>query len=235
NMLTFTVVFVFINIFFLSVGALLYLYAEANGIDVTALRTPDHLFPDIALNHLSVLPAVIFMLGLTAATFATTDSALTALTTSFCVDFLGFTKKQNHDDIKLIRTRHLVHIGFSVVMLLVILVFRMINDDSVVNAIFKAAGYTYGPLLGLFVFGMANKRAVADKLVPYICIVSPILTYILDSNSLDWMGYAMGFELIVVNAAITFVLLLATSKPGQGVMMEALAEAEQVKLKQPTI
>ncbi|WP_439882080.1 sodium:solute symporter [Pontibacter sp. MBLB2868] len=234
NMLTFTVVFVAINIFFLSVGALLYMYANAKGIDVTALRTPDHLFPEIALNHLTLLPAVIFMLGLTAATFATTDSALTALTTSFCVDFLGFTKKQNHDDIKLIRTRHLVHIAFSVIMLLVILVFRVINDDSVVNAIFKAAGYTYGPLLGLFAFGMANKRAVADKLVPYICVVSPILTYVLDSNSVDWFGYAMGFELIVVNAAITFILLLVTSKPGGGVMMDALEEAEEIRLKQAT-
>jgi Na+/proline symporter len=229
NMLTFTVVFVFINIFFLSVGALLYLYASANGIDVAALRTPDHLFPEIALNHLSVLPAIIFMLGLTAATFATTDSALTALTTSFCVDFLGFTKKQNHDDIKLIRTRHIVHVGFSVLMLLVILIFRVINDDSVVNAIFRAAGYTYGPLLGLFAFGMANKRAVADKLVPYICVVSPILTYILDSNSFAWTGYAMGFELIVVNAAITFVLLLITGKSEKETMVEELASVEKVK------
>ncbi len=235
NMLTFTAVFVAINIFFLSVGALLYMFAQAKGIDVTALKTPDHLFPEIALNHMALVPAVTFMLGLTAATFATTDSALTALTTSFCVDFLNFTKKENHDDIKLIRTRHLVHIGFSVVMLFVILVFRLINDDSVVNAIFKAAGYTYGPLLGLFAFGMANKRAVADKLVPYICIISPIITFILDSNSVAWTGYAMSFELIVINAAITFILLLVTSKPGGGVMMDALKEAERgSKVKQTT-
>jgi Na+/proline symporter len=234
NMLTFTVVFVFINIFFLSVGALLYMYAAAKGVDLTALRTPDHLFPEIALNHLALMPAIIFMLGLTAATFATTDSALTALTTSFCVDFLGFTKKQNHDDIKLIRTRHLVHVGFSFLMLGVILVFRVINDDSVVNAIFKAAGYTYGPLLGLFAFGMANKRAVADKLVPYICVLSPILTYILDLNSLEWVGYTIGFELIVLNAAITFFLLLFTSRPGNGVAEDMLPESESVRQKQPT-
>ena len=233
NMMTFTAVFVAINIFFLSVGAMLYMFAASKGIDVTALRTPDHLFPEIALNHMALIPAIVFMLGLTAATFATTDSALTALTTSFCVDFLNFTKKDNHDDIKLIRTRHIVHVGFSVVMLLVILVFRMINDDSVVNAIFRAAGYTYGPLLGLFAFGMANKRAVADKLVPYICIISPILTYVLDSNSVDWFGYAMGFELIVVNAAITFILLLVTSSQGGGVMMDALKEVERgTKVKQ---
>ncbi len=235
NMLTFTGVFVAINIFFLSVGALLYMFAQSRGIDVSTLATPDHLFPEIALNHMALLPAVIFMLGLTAATFATTDSALTALTTSFCVDFLNFTKKDNHDDIKLIRTRHLVHVGFSVIMLLVILVFKLINDDSVVNAIFKAAGYTYGPLLGLFAFGMANKRAVADKLVPYICLISPIITYILDSNSVAWTGYAMSFELIIINAAITFILLLVTSRTGGGVMMDALKEAERgSKVKQTT-
>ena len=212
NMLTFTVVFVFINMFFLSVGALLYQYAAAKGIDVSSLRTPDHLFPEIALNHLALLPAVIFMLGLTAATFATTDSALTALTTSFCVDFLDFSKRENQNDKKLVRTRHFVHVVFSVIMLLVILVFRMLNDDSVVNAIFRAAGYTYGPLLGLFAFGMANKRAVADRLVPFFCLVSPFITYLLDSHSVAWTGYAIGFELIVINAAITFLLLLVTSR-----------------------
>ncbi len=212
NMLTFTTVFVIINLFFLSVGALLYQYAAANGIDAAALKTPDHLFPEIALNHLSIVPAVVFMLGLTAATFATTDSALTALTTSFCVDFLGFNKKENHNDAKLIRTRHTVHIVFSFIMLLVILVFRVINNDSVVNAIFKAAGYTYGPLLGLFVFGMATKRAVADRLVPFICILSPAISFIIDSNSVAWMHYSIGFELIVINGLITYLCLLVTSR-----------------------
>lgn len=234
NMLTFTVVFVFINIFFLSVGALLYQYAGAKGIDVTALRTPDHLFPEIALNHLSILPAIIFMLGLTAATFATTDSALTALTTSFCVDFLGFDKKPDREDKSLVRTRHMVHISFSVIMLLVILVFRVINDDSVVNAIFKAAGYTYGPLLGLFAFGMSNKRLIADKLVPFICVLSPILTYVLDSNSANWFGYSMGFELIIVNALLTYAMLLLVSRPGVEGPYKEVDTATAPKVKQPT-
>jgi Na+/proline symporter len=212
NMLTFTGIFVVINLFFLSVGALLYMYASANNIDVAALKTPDHLFPEIALNHLNMIPAVVFMLGLTAATFATTDSALTALTTSFCVDFLGFDKRENQNDKSLIRTRHLVHIVFSFIMLLVILVFKVINDDSVVNAIFKAAGYTYGPLLGLFAFGMTTKRAVNDKLVPWICILAPVLCFIIDLNSVNWTGYAIGFELIIINGLITYFLLLFTSK-----------------------
>jgi Na+/proline symporter len=212
NMLTFTAVFVVINLFFLSVGALLYMFAAKNNIDVASLATPDYLFPEIALNHLNIVPAIIFMAGLTAATFATTDSALTALTTSFCIDFLNFDKQKDQNSAHLVRTRHLVHVVFSFIMLLVILGFKVINDDSVVKAIFKAAGYTYGPLLGLFAFGMLTKRAVTDKLVPFICLLSPVLCFILDKNSKVWFGYAIGFELIIYNALITYLLLLATSR-----------------------
>jgi Na+/proline symporter len=211
NMLSFTAVFVVMNIFFLSVGALLYMYAAANNIDVTALKTTDHLFPEIALNHLNILPGVIFMLGLTAATFATTDSALTALTTSFCIDFLNFDKKKDTNTPELIRTRHGVHIAFSFVMMLVILGFRILNDDSVVTAIFTAAGYTYGPLVGLFAFGMFTKLAVNDKLVPYICLLSPAICFYINLHSVAWTGYAIGFELIILNGLITFLCMLATS------------------------
>lgn len=212
NMFTFTGVFVVMNIFFLSVGALLYIYAAKNGIAIASLKTPDHLYPEIALNHLNIIPGIIFMLGLTAATFATTDSALTALTTSFCVDFLHFDKKADQNDPKLVSQRHWVHVGFSVLMVAVIMVFKMINNDSVVNSIFTAAGYTYGPLVGLFAFGMLTKRAVADKLVPYICIVSPLLCFVINTNSMAWFGYAMSFELIVLNGLITFLLLWITGK-----------------------
>jgi len=214
NMLSFTLVFVVINIFFLSVGAMLYLYAAQNNIDVAALPTPDHLFPEIALNYLPILPGIIFMMGLTAATFATTDSALTALTTSFCVDFLNFHKKEDPNDPKLVRQRTSVHVGFSILMLMVILGFRVINDDSVVTAIFTAAGYTYGPLLGLFVFGMFTNRALRDSLVPYICILSPVLLYGLKLLLESTVGYGMSFELIVINAFLTWAMLLITSKPG---------------------
>lgn len=207
NMLTFTGIFVVINIFFLSVGALLYQYASVHGITPGDLQTPDHLFPEIALNHLGTLPAIVFMLGLTAATFATTDSALTALTTSFCVDFLGFDKREDNNSNELVRTRHMVHVGFSILMLIVILIFKAINDESVVTAIFKAAGYTYGPLLGLFAFGMLTKRAVNDRIVPVICLVAPVLSYIIDTNSAALIGYVIGFELIMINASIAFALL----------------------------
>ncbi|WP_028296372.1 sodium:solute symporter [Olivibacter sitiensis] len=215
NMMTFTSIFVVINLFFLSVGALLYIYAERYHIDVKSLGTPDNLYPEIALNYLTVVPGIIFMMGLTAATFATTDSALTALTTSFCVDFLSFNKKADPNDKSLIKTRNKVHVAFSVLMTLVILVFRVINDDSVVIAIFVAAGYTYGPLLGLFSFGILTKQAVRDKWVPYICVLSPILCFGLAYWLEHSLGYVMGFELIVANGGITFLLLLLTSYRGK--------------------
>ena len=214
NMMTFTGIFVVINIFFLSVGALLYFYAEANGIQLADLGKSDFLYPEIALRHLSIVPGIIFMMGLTAATFATTDSALTALTTSYCVDFLNFNKKEDPNDPKLIKQRNYVHFGFSIVMLLVILLFHVINDESVVSAIFKVAGYTYGPLLGLFSFGILTKRRVNDNLVPFICVISPIVIYLINLYILPFTAYKVGFELIVYNGMFTYLLLLLTS-PGK--------------------
>jgi Na+/proline symporter len=210
NMYSFTVVFVIINIFFLSVGALLYLYATCNGITV---EKTDYLYPTIALKYLGIVPAMIFMLGLTAATFATTDSALTALTTSFCVDFLGFTKNKNVNSKKKVRTRHYVHIAFSGFLFITIIIFNAINDGAVVSAIFKVASYTYGPLLGLYSFGLfAGKRQVNDKLVPFICMISPAVCYYLSTHSAELTGgYVFDNELILINGLITFAGLLFTS------------------------
>ena len=220
NMFTFTGIFVIINIFFLSVGALLYLYAEKNGIAVpndliTGKPRTDLLFPEIAFHHLSIVPAVVFLLGLTAATFATTDSALTALTTSFCVDFLGMDKAENLNKPNIVRTRHLVHIGFSFLMFLVIIVFNSLNDKSVVTMIFKVASYTYGPLLGLYTFGLFMKtKTVHDKLVPFICVISPIICFFISTNSALLFGdYVIDNELIIINGLITFIGLLLISKP----------------------
>src|SRR5690606_14872284 len=215
NMLTFTGIFVVINLFFLAVGALLYIYVAEKGIDISMLRTPDYLYPEIALNHLSIAAGVIFMMGLTAATFATTDSALTALTTSYCVDFLGFNKAQDPNAKALVRKRNIVHLAFSIVMLLVILVFRLLNDDSVVTAIFTAASYTYGPLLGLFAFGILTRNRVNDNLVPYFCILSPIIWYLLNTYYIvPYTSYRIGFVLIVYNG-LTIFLLLWTTSPGR--------------------
>ncbi|WP_461452390.1 sodium:solute symporter [Mucilaginibacter sp.] len=210
NMFSFTAVFVFINIFFLSVGALLYIYAAHNGI--TVAKT-DYLYPTIALKYLGIIPGMVFMLGLTAATFATTDSALTALTTSFCVDFLNF----NKGDVSLnskrkVSIRHFVHVGFSFAMLLTIVIFNSINNKAVVTAIFQVASYTYGPLLGLYSFGlMLKNRQVYDKLVPFICVISPAVCYYLSSNSARLFGYTFDNELILVNGLITFLGLLIFS------------------------
>lgn len=219
NMFTFTGIFVLINIFFLSVGALLYIYAAKNGIEVptdlvTGKPRTDLLFPEIAFHHLSLVPSIIFLLGLTAATFATTDSALTALTTSFCVDFLNMDKTKNLNKPNVVRTRHFVHVGFSFLMFLVIVFFNAVNDSSVVGMIFRVASYTYGPLLGLYCFGLFMKsKTVIDKLVPIVCILSPAITFLISENSKAlFFGYVFDNELIIINGLITFTGLLLISK-----------------------
>ena len=224
NMFTFTGVFVLINIFFLSVGALLYLYAENHSIAIptdviTGKPRTDLLFPEIAFHHLSTIPAVVFLLGLTAATFATTDSALTALTTSFCVDFLGMDKIENSQKNNQVKTRHLVHLGFSFLMFLVIIFFNAINDASVVTMIFKVASYTYGPLLGLYAFGLFVKnKTVHDKWVPLVCVVAPAICFVISKNSALLFGsYVFDIELIILNGALTFLFFFFISKKATGV------------------
>ncbi|MEO6820208.1 MAG: sodium:solute symporter [Ginsengibacter sp.] len=219
NMLTFTVVFVIINLFFLSVGALLYIYANKMGIAIpidthTGLPRTDYLFPEIALNYFKGIPAVVFMLGLTAATFATTDSGLTALTTSFCIDFLNFDKNKLLSEQQMVRKRTWVHVSFSLLILLVVLLFNAVNDASVVSAIFKVATYTYGPLIGLFAFSLyAKKRNVWDSATPVICIVAPLVCFFIDKYSTVLLGgYVFAEELIIVNGLLTFIGLLLVSK-----------------------
>jgi Na+/proline symporter len=219
NMLSFTFIFVVINLFFLSVGALLYIYAHREGIAIpldaaTGQPRTDYLFPEIALNHFKGVPAVVFMLGLTAATFATTDSGLTALTTSFCIDFLNFDKRKNIPEKEMVRKRTSVHVALSIIILLVVLLFNAVNDASVVSAIFKVATYTYGPLIGMFAFSLfAKKRQVMDKATPYIVILAPILCFFIDKYSTTLLnGYVFAEELIIVNGLLTFIGLWLLSK-----------------------
>jgi len=219
NMMSFTLIFVIINLFFLSVGALLYIYAHREGIAIPidaaiGLQRTDYLFPEIALNHFKGVPAIVFMLGLTAATFATTDSGLTALTTSFCIDFLNFDKRKNIPEKEMVRKRTYVHIAFSIIILLVVLLFNAVNDASVVTAIFKVATFTYGPLIGLFAFSLfAKKRQVLDYATPYIVIIAPILCFFIDKYSKVLLnGYVFAEELIIVNGLLTFIGLLIFSK-----------------------
>ncbi len=219
NMLWFTVVLVFVNLLFLSLGALLYIYSNAKGIPIPE-RTDD-LFPMLAIHHFNLFEGVVFLLGITAAAYSSADSALTALTTSFCVDFLGLNTQElpegasTAEKRKVIApaTRMRVHVGFSVVLFLVILVFKAINDESVINAVFTVAGYTYGPLLGMFSFGLSTKLAVKDKFVPFVCLICPVLSYIIDTNSAAWFnGFQFGFFILMVNGVLTYLGLLLISK-----------------------
>jgi len=209
NMLWFTVVLVLANILFLFLGALLYIYARNNGIILP--ESSDDLYPLLAVNHFSVYAGIVFLLGIIAAAYSSADSALTALTTSFCVDFLGIGKDQNEErDVakKQInqRTRMRVHLMFSTLLLIVILIFDAINDESVINSLFKVAGYTYGPLLGLYAFGLYTKWRVKDRLIPWIAIIAPAISFTLDTNSEIWFnGFKFGFFILIVNGALTFL------------------------------
>ncbi len=210
NMFWFTAVLVVVNFLFLSLGALLYVYASAKGIPVTA-RT-DEFYPMLALNHLGLAVGITFLLGITAATYASSDSALTALTTAFCIDFMEIEKKP---EAKRSSIKFWVHIGFSVLFYIVILIFNRMNNKEVITAIFDLAGYTYGPLLGLFTFGLFLKRPVLDRWVPIVCVIAPILTYYINDNSELWFnGYKFGFERLIINGLITFIglWLLTDSK-----------------------
>lgn len=201
NMFWFCIVLVIVNFLFLSMGALLYIYAEQMHIALP-LRS-DNLYPMLALEHFPAIAGVVFLLGIVAAAYSSADSALTALTTSFCVDFLGLGKADKPIAKK---TRIRVHLGFSVILFAVILIFKAINDDSVITAVFTAAGYTYGPILGLFTFGLVTKYSLKDKLVPIVCFLSPVLSYIVNVNSQAWFnGYKFGFEILVVNGLLTFI------------------------------
>ena len=209
NMFWFTITLVVINFLFLSLGVLLYVFARREGIAIPA-RTDD-LYPLLALNHLGLVVAITFLLGITAATYASADSALTALTTSFCIDFMNVEKRP---EVERSRIKHVVHIGFSLLFYVVILVFRQVNSKEVITAVFDIAGYTYGPLLGLYAFGMFNKRPVIDRAVPFICLASPVLTYIVNENSAAWFGgYQFGFERLLLNGLFTYAGLWAVSKP----------------------
>ncbi len=208
NMISYGLLLGFINLLFLSLGILLFMYAKQNNIAIPTVNgTPrtDLLFPIIALKYSTPFLGILFFLGILASTYASADSALTSLTTAFCIDFLGFQKKE---ETKTTKTRTLVHLGFSVLLFVIILIFYQINNSSVIEAIYKAASLTYGPLLGLFAFGFLSKRTVADKYVPYFCILSPILTYFINANSQAWLwGYKFDFELLILNGLITYFFL----------------------------
>ena len=199
NIFWFCVILVIANLLFLFLGALLYLYSES--VNFQLPTSTDDLYPLLALNELGFLTSIIFILGIIAAAYSSADSALTSLTTSFCIDFLDIQKRDNKR-----RTRLLVHIGFSILLFIVILIFSEINDESVINSIFKAAGYTYGPLLGLFSFGIFTKYKIKDKFVFFVCLISPLISYLINIYSEELLfGYRFGFEILLLNGLVTFL------------------------------
>jgi Na+/proline symporter len=212
NIYAFTAVMVFVNVLFLALGTLLFQYAQAKQIAIPA-RT-DELFPMLALRELGAFAAIVFILGLTAATFSSADSVLTTLTTSFCLDVLGMESAEGTQEKAKTRLRHQVHIGFAALLLLVILGFKWFNSKAIIDAVFTLATFTYGPLLGLFGFGLFTRIAVRDKLAPWVCCLPPLLCYAISANSQRWLGgYKFGFELLPLNGALTFLGLWLIRKP----------------------
>ncbi|GAB4404023.1 MAG: sodium:solute symporter [Bacteroidia bacterium] len=226
NVYTFSAILVLANLLFLSLGALLYLYGEHTGLiepvfegackfrvhtggETICYDSTDKLFPLLSLQYLGPLAGIVFVLGVIAAAYSSADSALTALTTSFCVDLLDFERRD--DTQRKLHQRRLVHVGFALLLFVVILVFRWINDQTVIDAIFIAAGYTYGPLLGLFTFGMASRRIVPDTVIPWLCLASPVLSYLIDLISAR-LGFSWGFLILLLNALLTLAGLWAFSK-----------------------
>ncbi len=210
NMFWFTIVLVIVNFFFLALGVLLTDYATINGLDAHK----DQLFPMIAMSgDLGLVTSLFFLLGLIAAAYSSADSALTSLTTSFSIDILEIDKKEDNQQKEKIRKK--IHILFSFILIATILIFKyFIADASVIAKIFQFAGYTYGPLLGLYAFGLFTKLNIKDKLVPIICIVSPIFTFLISYFSKTLFNFDFGFFVLVLNGLLTFfgLLMIKTSK-----------------------
>ena len=200
DMCTYGVAFVPANLLFLSLGMLLVMLAQSQGMPVAV---GDALLPDfVQQSGLSVV--LPFTIGLTAASFSSADSALTSLTTSYCVDIRGRAGDE--------RLRKRAHLGISVLFVVMILLFRLLNSTSVIDAIYTLCGYTYGPLLGLFAFGMLTKRMPRDQYVPYICVASPLVCYAIDTLTWQWSGYRFGYELLMLNGLLTFLALTVSSR-----------------------
>ncbi len=199
-----------VNFIFLSLGGFLFYFAQKNGIQING--TSDMLFPTIALNHLGMAAGTVFIIGLIAAAYSSADSALTSLTTSFSIDILGIDRKTGINDKARIHTRKIVHLMMAFVLVLVISAYEVINDQAIINKLFTIAGYTYGPLLGLFAFGLISKRQVNDKWVPYIAILAPLLSLISKEISFRYFGYEFGFELLIYNGLLMFIGLFLISK-----------------------
>ncbi len=247
NVMTSSLLFIVVNIVFLCLGAALIAYATQTGFELPTGAdgrvVGDKIFPSIAFS-LNGFTAICFVLGIVAAGYSSADGTLTALTTTFCYDFLGFDKVESgkrkvesgerrvesgewrvengehmvgsarsslstlRSPLATLKVRRIVHVSFALLYLLIIVAFRPFHSDSLITIIFDVAGFTYGPLLGLYAFGLFTKRGVDDRFVPYIAIASPVICYFLKLFSPTWFGYTFGFEILLLNGLITFLLLL---------------------------
>ncbi len=209
NMMTFSFIMVLVNFIFLFLGGMLSLYATSKGLEVKG----DDLFPTIAMQFLPGIISLIFIVGLISALFPSADGAITALTASFCIDILGMEKDKIKNESQKSGTRKKVHLVFAFVFLLMVLFFKVMDNKEIVTILFDIAGYTYGPLLGLFAFGVLTKRVLNDRLSPVVCLVAPAIAFIIDKTSTMWMGnYKFGFEMLAINGLITFIGLWMISE-----------------------
>jgi Na+/proline symporter len=215
NMFTFSGILVFVNLLFLFLGALLLIYVQSKGVVVTS---SDDIFPTIALKHLGPMAGLVFLIGLISAAFPSADGALTSLTTSVSIDFLGLDRRGGISELAKTRIRYSVHITIALVFFVSILIFSTLNDRAVIDKLFTIAGYTYGPLLGLYSFGLFTKRKVTDRITPFIAVVSPLVCFFLSKYSVIlFSGYKFGFELLLLNGLLTFFgLYIFSSRPDKG-------------------
>ena len=217
NMLLFSVILVAVNLLFLVLGGALYVFLEAKGLSIPAKT--DETFSTVALNYLPPVAGLIFILGLVSALFPSADGALTALTSSICIDIMGMKDRTDWSEEKKLKTRRIVHISITVLFLVLIMVYQQVIQASVISTILKVAGYTYGPLLGLFAFGILTKRKLTENIVPVVCVLSPAICWVLAQNSAAWLGgYQFGFELLAVNGLLTFIGLYIISRKDEPVL-----------------
>jgi solute:Na+ symporter, SSS family len=209
NMFTFSGILVFVNLLFLFLGALLLIYVQSKGV---AVKTSDDIFPTVAISCLGPVAGIVFLIGLISAAFPSADGALTSLTTSVSIDFLGLEQREGISELTKTRIRYIVHISIALVFFVSVLIFSKLSDRAVIDKLFTIAGYTYGPLLGLYSFGLFTKRKVKDRLTPAIAIISPLACFFLSKYSqVLFNGYKFGFELLLLNGLLTFTGLLIFS------------------------
>ena len=206
NMYTTSVIIVVVNFFFVLMGALLCVYAQSlGGFEALGITKTDELFPTIASQYFGVGVGILFLIGLISASYPSAGAAMTSLTTSFCVDYLRFNERKDLTDNRKESIRKKVHAGVALLFLIIIVVLFIVSSDAVVNLVYKLASYTYGPLLGMFFFGILTKYKVRDGAVPWIAVAAPVLCLVFNLLSKRYLGFDLGFTLLIVNGLLTFI------------------------------